>query len=1004
MGIERSRERQRPRERFNARNRYGRSRERFRSLYNVRNRRGNRFNRIGRAVRRSQLAYERSTRERNAAARMEREYRAKNPVAGQTRSRYDRERKVMYQEQYDGKDWVKGGDLYSIDQARADIRKADLQKEEAARANAAKLLRLDEFRNPRMREKYEIERRRQQEDPSYNPNEPQVTIQDVRARPEQMRVKFDQDREIRQEQQRYENLQKNRQVARDIAMGKASPDEVQGLMRSHSLSEAQARYVAERRLANPRGRVEFYLDKNGDLIVPRERQGNLIGISVLGHDGRSKGNEALTQQELAAKHPLAVTPNQKPGTNLVFKNQNLRVASTQPEQKKTGRVRDFIRSVFKPRPAQQRTVEQATDTAQSKTAGNADSQKPKQPVVDKAPDGPLEKREADYLKQKTNNTIPRAEGKSPDVYNPGGEKNNIVREPKIIKPETKLDVASPSATEWKELQKTLNQLEPATSLQALETFAKKHVNSPDLPEVRNQAFVLTSRLFDSLLKDRERAFIIKRSREKQVGRINDESTNDVLVLERDGQEQAIWSRSALEEPGYVDKPKESELYNNERKHLRTQLKNQNIVPLQKFADLCGALSLGTEKDSVQHVMRIIEQCPTIFGDNAISTMKKATLSAEEKNALQKELQSKKKAINTPENPANNDTKIKTFFGNQAEVKDGVVTLKGGVKQGIDAKGPISLPEGITEIRGNLMLSDHEGFSFPQTLKKIDGDLILDYNSTATAPKYLSKGVQITGDVWIENRWNGFSNLKEMVHRYLNNMEAQDVKVGGKIYVLTSAPQGVTVESLKKEFPMYTFDEKKLGQLRKESLVENLGPNLILIGGENDPIVKEHLTSLRLVPEKLLTNMVAKGLKITIGNRDVVGMAHGKTDAFKQAPRGWSKKSWVGVPGAYDTNNKILYAGSGNSGSTNVALHECGHAFGDFFAHDNNPEVKQAHQRLFEKLRTYFQQDGPGGKAGTEEFVAESFADYLAVNKETFIKRYDEQWYKYMEAAILKAAS
>ena len=130
---------------------------------------------------------------------------------------------------------------------------------------------------------------------------------------------------------------------------------------------------------------------------------------------------------------------------------------------------------------------------------------------------------------------------------------------------------------------------------------------------------------------------------------------------------------------------------------------------------------------------------------------------------------------------------------------------------------------------------------------------------------------------------------------------------------------------------------------------------------------------------------------------MLGMSNDKK--FKKAPRGWTKPDWGGVPGCWDRTSKIVYAGSGEHGSNSLVLHETGHGIGQLLGLDNNPAVIEAHQRLYKKLIPYLQQDGPGGFAGRQELLAESFADYFKLSKKIFIQRYDEDWHACLEQTI-----
>jgi hypothetical protein len=121
--------------------------------------------------------------------------------------------------------------------------------------------------------------------------------------------------------------------------------------------------------------------------------------------------------------------------------------------------------------------------------------------------------------------------------------------------------------------------------------------------------------------------------------------------------------------------------------------------------------------------------------------------------------------------------------------------------------------------------------------------------------------------------------------------------------------------------------------------------------------------------------------------------------WQNAPRGWTKSSWAGVPGGFDGNTNIVYAGKGDHGSTSLVLHEYGHAFGKAFELDSSPVVIAAHKRLYDKLPSYLQQGGPGGFAGRQEFLAESFGNFFMKSKDDFIRKYDKELYDFLSISI-----
>ncbi len=190
------------------------------------------------------------------------------------------------------------------------------------------------------------------------------------------------------------------------------------------------------------------------------------------------------------------------------------------------------------------------------------------------------------------------------------------------------------------------------------------------------------------------------------------------------------------------------------------------------------------------------------------------------------------------------------------------------------------------------------------------------------------------------------------------------------------------------------------------MISRLGSSLEI--SDNDSVaVKKHLEHLSLLPENLLELMKNKGIKIKIGNKDVVGLAAGSADEsyFKENSPGEARASlanWKGVPGCYyGGEKKIVFAGEGAHGCSSLILHEYGHGVGDMLGIYKSLDLIAAHKRLYDKLDSYEQQGGPGGKTGRQELVAESLSDFFMISKSKFIKKYDKEWYLYLEKSINK---
>ena len=149
----------------------------------------------------------------------------------------------------------------------------------------------------------------------------------------------------------------------------------------------------------------------------------------------------------------------------------------------------------------------------------------------------------------------------------------------------------------------------------------------------------------------------------------------------------------------------------------------------------------------------------------------------------------------------------------------------------------------------------------------------------------------------------------------------------------------------------------------------LGPRLT-VNNSSSPAVQEHLQHLALLPDHMLTKLRAAGAQFFVGEGGVPQLD--SMDHLEGVqPRGWPPgKTWDNVDGAY-VDGKVIIGNAGTAhGTKSIALHETGHMIGEKFGYDDAPELIAFHQQLYPHLPPYLQQDGPGGKAGRQEFFAE----------------------------------
>ena len=134
----------------------------------------------------------------------------------------------------------------------------------------------------------------------------------------------------------------------------------------------------------------------------------------------------------------------------------------------------------------------------------------------------------------------------------------------------------------------------------------------------------------------------------------------------------------------------------------------------------------------------------------------------------------KKAPDTPMSAT--DKRIHEFFGggDEVEVKDGVVRLPDINKNIVGDK----IPEGVTEIHGNIALTNGKHDVLPSTLRKIVG--LFDYGYTNIVPS-LPENLVVEGDLIFDNNTVPVSNVRDLrAHSILAELKDKNVQVSGNI--------------------------------------------------------------------------------------------------------------------------------------------------------------------------------------------------------------------------------
>lgn len=199
------------------------------------------------------------------------------------------------------------------------------------------------------------------------------------------------------------------------------------------------------------------------------------------------------------------------------------------------------------------------------------------------------------------------------------------------------------------------------------------------------------------------------------------------------------------------------------------------------------------------------------------------------------------------------------------------------------------------------------------------------------------------------------------------------------------PAAIDAGAVQEMLPKIDAAFERLNQAREAfgDSLEVLDPNTFE--------VQQHLADFSQLPIDVIRTMGFLGLKVKIGNADVVGLS-GDESLKQGTPRGWAGKEdgWQGVAGAYCEGT--VYAGTGKYPPDRLALHEYGHGMGDKLRLDDALPVMEAHERLFAKLPLYEQQGGPRGHAGRQEFLAQSIQNYWLMPEQDFVDSYDKEWH------------
>lgn len=216
-----------------------------------------------------------------------------------------------------------------------------------------------------------------------------------------------------------------------------------------------------------------------------------------------------------------------------------------------------------------------------------------------------------------------------------------------------------------------------------------------------------------------------------------------------------------------------------------------------------------------------------------------------------------------------------------------------------------------------------------------------------------------------------------------------------VHVLT--PAAATFEAFEKAIGGEE-ETPKVDPLAPGPKLQTLGDNLHIdtnAGSFGKRDIAKHLEDMELVPDRILKSLKVNDVEVWIGGGkvpDLDDMGH----LMNIRPRGYGEgDTWSTVAGAYAPDKKYILAGSGQSGSVSLAIHETGHALDHVLGYaSRRPDFIEQHKRIYSKLGSYEAQGGPGGEAGCSELFAEGFA-YVLKDEKGARKVYDDEFVDYM---------
>lgn len=216
------------------------------------------------------------------------------------------------------------------------------------------------------------------------------------------------------------------------------------------------------------------------------------------------------------------------------------------------------------------------------------------------------------------------------------------------------------------------------------------------------------------------------------------------------------------------------------------------------------------------------------------------------------------------------------------------------------------------------------------------------------------------------------------------------------------PVSLEMPAIVPSLPEIAFEPQAQDHLER---LEGEAPGLFKVQDPEAPIVQQHLSDLIRVPAEMYQRLRKRGLKTIEVIDGTVPECAGNSHLKGVSPRGWPEgKTWDQVAGNYNPSKRTVCVGNGEQGSVSLSLHELAHAIGKLLGYNNHPELIEAHKRLYPKLQSYFQQGGPGGEAGRQEFLAEALSIYLKQGEAEAVKTFDQPFVDFLKTEVLASSA